>query len=195
MTQTLGWVFAVHRGQLVCARARQQVCSSLYFHSSLPKSGLFTTEKNISHNFHHHRLQARAADYKDQLRSWIIGNGSACQHNIFIFDEVRCFRNNLQTREFDWRDISGWQDALWGVGCSEAFPWSLWSYWWCGLQVIFTGGSKMSKFWSCTERTSSSSWATLGAKKLQTQLFQPGGKANPEKKYPLRRYCNIAIEI
>ena len=29
--------------------------------------------------------------------------------------------------------ILGWQDARWGVGCCEAFPWSLWSYWWCGL--------------------------------------------------------------
>lgn len=26
--------------------------------------------------------------YQDQLRSWIVGNGSACAQNIFIFDEV-----------------------------------------------------------------------------------------------------------
>jgi len=26
--------------------------------------------------------------YQDQLRSWIVGNGTACQQNIFIFDEV-----------------------------------------------------------------------------------------------------------
>jgi len=30
----------------------------------------------------------QAARYKDQLRTWISGNGSSCQHNIFIFDEV-----------------------------------------------------------------------------------------------------------
>lgn len=28
------------------------------------------------------------SQYKDQLRTWITGNGSACHHNIFIFDEV-----------------------------------------------------------------------------------------------------------
>jgi len=36
----------------------------------------------------HFPNQAEASDYKDQLRSWIIGNATACQHNIFIFDEV-----------------------------------------------------------------------------------------------------------
>eukprot|EP00092_Neocalanus_flemingeri_P055137 GFUD01065063.1.p1 GENE.GFUD01065063.1~~GFUD01065063.1.p1 ORF type:complete len:263 (-),score=82.69 GFUD01065063.1:116-904(-) len=30
----------------------------------------------------------QAGRYKDQLREWISGNGSACHHNIFIFDEV-----------------------------------------------------------------------------------------------------------
>lgn len=30
----------------------------------------------------------QAGRYKDQLREWISGNGSACPHNIFIFDEV-----------------------------------------------------------------------------------------------------------
>ena len=63
------------------------------------------------------------------------------------------------------RSISGWQDAFWGAGCSETFPWSLWSNWWCGLQVVLNSGRKMLELWSCTERTSSSSWATLVAKK------------------------------
>merc|ERR1711935_382720 len=31
---------------------------------------------------------AQTTHYQDQLRSWIIGNGSACPENIFIFDEV-----------------------------------------------------------------------------------------------------------
>jgi len=30
----------------------------------------------------------QAGTYKDQLRSWISGNVSACHHNIFVFDEV-----------------------------------------------------------------------------------------------------------
>jgi len=30
----------------------------------------------------------QSGHYKDQLREWISGNGSACHHNIFIFDEV-----------------------------------------------------------------------------------------------------------
>ena len=38
----ISWAFAVHCGQLLCARARQQVCSPLYIHPALPKSGLST---------------------------------------------------------------------------------------------------------------------------------------------------------
>ena len=33
--------------------------------------------------------QGDVTQYKDQLRTWITGNGSACHQNIFIFDEVR----------------------------------------------------------------------------------------------------------
>ena len=81
--------------------------------------------------------------------SWcsFLGKDSRLQRPAALLDHRQWFCMSAQHFHIWWgemifdtiqqkRRISGWQDALWGAGCSETFPWSLWGNWWCGLQVI-----------------------------------------------------------
>ena len=153
-------LFAVHCGQLLCARACQQVCSPLHIYPALPKWGLATWfcwenySWSSSSSLGKFRRLQRPAAFLDH-RQWF------CMSTQYF--HIRRGEMISATTQQE-QSISGWQDAFWGAGCSETFPRSLWSNWWCGLQVV-NSRRKMLELWSCTERTSSSSWATLVEKK------------------------------